>query len=102
MITTIVLLLAAADPAHEGWEESSRKDGVVIYTRKHAGTDSLESLGVSAINAPPWVVKNAIDDVEKSDDMPYLKESRIIRQDARGSVIYHRTAPPFVTDRDYT
>src|SRR5688572_7312802 len=96
------LLSIGATPANDGWQETARKDGVVVFARAHEGTDRFETLAVSAIDAPPWVVKNAIDDIDRQDDMPYLKEARVIRRDPRGAVIYHRMSPPFITDRDYT
>lgn len=99
-----MLMSIVASPASEGWEESGRKAGVVVYTRARRGTRSLnETLAVGAVDAPPWVVKNAIDDYEAEDGpMPYLKEMRVVSRDERGAVIYHRTSPPLVADRDYT
>jgi hypothetical protein len=101
MIFALTLLLTAG-AVDDGWEESSRKLGVVVYTRKLAHMELYETMAVGMIDAPPSVVKYAIDDVDKSDDMPYLKEARVIRRDDRGALIYHRTAPPVVSDRDYT
>lgn len=75
-----------------------------MYARSRASGGSLkETLAVGAVDAPPWVVKNAIDDYEASDGaMPYLREMRVLSRDARGTLIYHRTSPPLVADRDYT
>src|SRR5436190_854063 len=90
----------------DGWEEAGRDDGVIIYVRMRAGASGAERhevLGVGAIDAPAWVVKNAIDDFDAtSGRMPYLKETRVIKRDADGVVVYNRTSAPIIADRDYT
>jgi hypothetical protein len=100
----LLVLHLIASPADDGWEESGRTDGVIVYVRSRAGSESLrETLAIGAIDAPPWVVKNAIDDWEAQDGaMPYMREMRVLSRSGRSGVVYHRTAPPLVTDRDYT
>ncbi|HEY4220692.1 MAG TPA: hypothetical protein VGO62_05100 [Myxococcota bacterium] len=104
MIRAALLLFAIVAPsglgAANGWVETGREGGVALYARPRAGTSNHESLGVGAIDAPPWVVKNALDDV--NGHMPYLLESRVIKRDAQGMVVYMRTSAPLVADRDYS
>jgi hypothetical protein len=84
----------------EGWTEAGRDSGVIVYVREQP---KRETLGVGVIEAPPWIAKNAIDDVDaRTGRMPYLLESRVLKRDARGVVVYNRTSAPVVADRDYT
>jgi hypothetical protein len=84
----------------QGWTEAGRDGGVTVYVREQP---RRETLGVGVIEAPPWVVKNAIDDVDaKTGRMPYLLESRVLKRDGRGIVLYNRTSAPVLADRDYT
>ncbi|MBI1947993.1 MAG: hypothetical protein HYS27_20045 [Deltaproteobacteria bacterium] len=91
-----------ANPLDEGWEVVGRRDGVVVYQRPHPGSPHPEVLAVGILEVPPWVAKNAVDDVEADDGMPYLAEARVLKRDERGVVIYNRVSPPLVSDRDYT
>lgn len=90
-----------ANPLDEGWQVVGRRDGVVVYQRPHPASPHPESLAVTIIDVPPWVAKNAVDDVE-ADGMPNLAEARIVKRDERGLVIYNRVSPPVVADRDYS
>ncbi|OGQ25017.1 MAG: hypothetical protein A2138_08490 [Deltaproteobacteria bacterium RBG_16_71_12] len=92
---------AIPNPLDEGWEVVGRRDGVVVYQRPHAGSPHPEVLAVGILDVPPWVAKNAVDDVVADDGMPYLAEARILKRDERGLVIYNRVSPPLVADRDY-
>lgn len=96
----VLCLLAAADVP---WQLVSRSESVVIYRRPHGSTSLTETMAVGVVDAPPWVVKNALDDYEpKVGQMPYLAEARVLKRDARGAIIYNRAAPPVVANRDYT
>ena len=95
--------MIAGTPVDEGWNEAGRSAGVVIYRREHEASGLNETLAIGAVDAPPWVVKNALDDYEAKDGaMPYITEMRVLRRDEKGALIYHRTSPPLITDRDYT
>lgn len=99
----LALLLLVGNPLGEGWEVVGRRDGVVVYQRPHPGSEVPELLAVGTLDVPPWVAKNAVDDVESKDSvMPYLSEARVLKRDERGLLIYNRISPPVVSDRDYT
>ena len=98
----LALLVLAGNPLDEGWEVVGRRDGVVVYQRPHPNSPHPESLAVGTIDVPPWVAKNAVDDVEVMDGMPYLEEAKVLKRDERGLVIYNRVSPPVVADRDYS
>lgn len=100
------LPVAAALPPdirHPGseWTEAYRKDTTVIFT-KDAGS-SREIMAFTAIKARPEAVFNAICDFGHYPEfMPYVKESRVLRQISPHEIItYQRIAPPFVSERDY-
>ncbi len=102
MLLGLVVWLACS-PVTDGWKEAGRNSGVIVYTRQHHGGPKSEVLGVGVIDAPPWVVKNAIDDCGATTGrMPYLKEARVLKRDARGVIVYNRTSAPIISDRDYT
>ncbi len=98
----LALVLACVNPLDEGWEVAGRRDGVVVYQRPHPGSPHPEVLAVAIWDVPPWVAKNAVDDVEAKDGIPYLTEARVLKRDDKGVVIYNRVSPPVVSDRDYT
>ena len=99
----LALMLLAGNPLEEGWEITGRRDGVVVYQRPRRGSEVPELMAVGILDVPPWVAKNAVDDVESPDSgMPYLSEARVLKRDDKGLVIYNRISPPVVSDRDYT
>lgn len=91
------------DINHPGseWTEAYRKDTTVIFT-KDAGS-SREIMAFTAIKARPEAVFNVICDFgHYSEFMPYVEESRVLRQISPHELItYQRIAPPFVSERDY-
>lgn len=115
-VLAFAVLLVLADPGASGspaggpaalspvaWEEVSRSAGLVVYRRPHRGSTLTESMATGVVDAPPWVVKNALDDYDpKVGQMPYMAETKVLKRDDKGAIIYNRTAPPLVDDRDYT
>lgn len=91
------------DINHPGseWTEAYRKDTTIIFT-KDAG-NSREIIAFTAVKARPEAVFNAICDFGHYPEfMPYVEESRVIRQTGHHELItYQRVAPPFVSERDY-
>lgn len=97
------LFAFAADPTAGAWVEVSRTEALVVYRRPHADSEITEWMATGTVHAAPFVVKNALDDyTPKLGQMPYMAETRVLKRDAAGTVIYNRMAPPLVDDRDYT
>lgn len=85
------------------WDEVSRSPALTVYRRPHGDGVLTEWMATGTVDATPYVVKNALDDyTPKVGQMPYMAETKVLKRDARGTVIYNRTAPPLVDDRDYT
>lgn len=100
MIALAVLIAAAA--ADDGWEVASKKGDLTIMTRSKAGSDVKEVLAIGTIDAPPWVVKNVIDDVEHyADFMPYTEKSTVFDVAPFQKSTYQLLKMPFISDRDY-
>jgi hypothetical protein len=93
----------AAQTSQAAWVEVSRTAALTVYRRTHSDGVLTEWMASGSIAAPPYVVKNALDDyTPKVGQMPYMAETKVLKRDANGTVIYNRTAPPLVDDRDYT
>ena len=102
-VLAVLPLLVLASPAELPWQEVARSAAVTVYRRPRGGTAVTETLAVGELDAPPWVVMNALADYEPEEgQMPYVAEVKVLKRDARGTVIYNRTSPPVVDDRDYT
>lgn len=99
----MALFVLAADPPQAAWVEVSRTAALTTYRRPHVDGVLTEWMATGNVDAQPFIVKNALDDyVPKVGQMPYLAETKVLKRDAKGAVIYNRTAPPLVDDRDYT
>ena len=91
----------AADDA--GWKSVSSNPALTLYSRTRKDSSVKELKAVGTIDAPPWVVRNVIDDAENyAQFMPYVVESRVLKRDGATLVGYQRLAPPLVSARDYT
>lgn len=100
---TWTLTLAAATTT-ASWEPVDGVQGFKLFQRD-TGEATREMLAVATIDAPPYVVKNAVDDFEADTGrMPFVTEVRVLSRDdeAREAVVYNRTSVPLVADRDYT
>jgi hypothetical protein len=100
-----VLLVASAAQATE-WVEAARTavEGrpLVVHARARAGSDVKEVRGVGSFDAPPWVIKNVIDDVARYEEfMPFTAQSPIVARGDGWIVSYQRLHVPFIDDRDY-
>jgi hypothetical protein len=103
----VALTSPVAFAADGTWEEAATADidghKLVISARSKAGSEVKEVRGVGVIDAPPWVVKNVIDDVARYKEfMPYTVESLILSTHDGYVVSYQRLDTPVVDDRDYT
>jgi hypothetical protein len=88
------------------WEEAARTDidggALVVHARERPGSAVKEVRGVGSFDAPPWVVKNVIDDVAHYEDfMPWTAKSPVLQRGDGFVVSYQRLAMPLVEDRDY-
>lgn len=98
-VAVAVLMIAAAA---DGWEVVSKQGDLVISARAKPGSEVKEVLAVSTIDAPPWVVKNVIDDVARyTEFMPYTAVSKVWDESPSGKSTYQLLKMPFVSDRDY-
>lgn len=98
----VVLSLAPAAWA-AGWVREGVEDGITIYNREKEGSDIKEVKAIGYFDAPPWVVKNVIDDVGNYRKfMPYTEKSTIIKREKNAVVTYQYLDTPIVSDRDYT
>jgi hypothetical protein len=100
------LIWAAWASAEPGWEEAARTeiDGrpLVVHARSRPGSAVKEVRGVGSFDAPPWVVKNVIDDVARYEDfMPWTERSPVLQRGDGFVVSYQRLKMPIVEDRDY-
>jgi hypothetical protein len=106
-LAIVALTSTVAFAADGKWEEAATADidghKLVISARSKAGSEVKEVRGVGTIDAPPWVVKNVIDDVARYKAfMPYTVESLILSTHDGYVVSYQRLDTPVVDDRDYT
>ncbi|MBV9998572.1 MAG: hypothetical protein JO015_05600 [Verrucomicrobia bacterium] len=92
--------------ASEGdWREVSRTAGLAISVRDRGGNPIKELRAVGTIDAPTWVVKNVLDDVDSYPSfMPYTVEARLLNRDTakRTATVYMKLDPPLVGPRDVT
>ncbi len=101
-LTATLLTATATQAASDGWEVASKKGGLTISSRSKAGTDVKEVKAVGSFDAPPWVVKNVVDDVAHYKDfMPYTMESTVFAKRAGSQDCYQLLKMPFISDRDY-
>ena len=96
---------AGDPPDGGGWEEIDHRGTLTISTRSRPGTSIKETRAVGTIDAPNWVIKNVLDDVESYPSfMPYVVESKVLsRNPAKHTLtVYTRMTPPLIDARDYT
>jgi len=106
----VVFVAAAAAPAvavDDGWSEAAKTDvagrALTVYSRARVGSEVREVMGKGSFEAPPWVIKNVIDDVGRYHEfMPYTAKSTVESTGDGFIVSYQRLAVPLADDRDYT
>jgi hypothetical protein len=89
----------------DDWREVSRTANLAVSVRDRSGNSVKELRAVGLIDAPTWVVKNVLDDVDSYPRfMPYTAEARLLNKDAakRTAVVYMKLNPPLVGPRDVT
>ena len=78
---------------------------ITVETRAIPGRDVKQVTAQGVIGAPPYVVRAVVADLARYPElMPYVKESRILGQDAPGEVLNYQRLSfgiPFVQDRHY-
>lgn len=105
-LAVVVGLSSLAAHAEEAWTEAAKTEvngrALTVYSRARAGSEVREVLGKGSFDAPPWVIKNVIDDVGRySSFMPYTEKSTIESQGDGWMISYQRLAIPLADDRDY-
>lgn len=94
----VALILAAS----AAWQPVDGVRGFRLFQRDTTDT-TREMLAIAILDAPPYVVKNAVDDFDaKTGRMPFVAEVRVLARDHGGALVYNRTSAPLVADRDYT
>jgi hypothetical protein len=97
-----VLAVAFSLLAATAWQPVDGVKGFKLYQRD-TGEATREMLAVATINAPPYVVKNAVDDFEATRGrMPFVAEVRVLERGEGEAFVYNRTSAPLISDRDYT
>jgi hypothetical protein len=87
------------------WREVSRTANLAVSVRDRGGNPVKELRAVGVIDAPTWVVKNVLDDVDSYPRfMPYTAEARLLNRDTakRTAIVYMKLNPPLVGPRDVT
>ncbi len=103
LLPTIAAVERTEAQSDSGWKAVSSSPSLAIYSRTRKDSSVKELKAVGTIDAPPWVVRNVIDDAENyTQFMPYVVESRVISRKGDGLVGYQRLSPPLVSARDYT
>lgn len=85
------------------WEEVSRNDRVVVKARSHPGREVKEVLAQGIVDAPAWVLKNVVDDIDGYTDLiPFTTVARVVgRTDGGDRVSFQRLEMPFLQKREY-
>ena len=99
------LVRAGDPPGTGGWEEIDHRGTLTISARTRPGTSIKETRAVGTIDAPNWVIKNVLDDVENYPSfMPYIVECKLLSRNAakHAMTVYTRMDPPLIDPRDYT
>jgi hypothetical protein len=92
-----------ARAADDGWEVMKKEDRVTVFNRTKAGSDLKEIRAIGTIHAPPWVIKNVLDDAANYKHfMPYTEESRVIKRGDDFIITYQRLNAPLIANRDYS
>lgn len=103
----LVALLGSVSAAAEEWQEAVKTEvagrALTVSSRQRPGSDVREVRGLGSFAAPPWVIKNVVDDVEHYKDfMPYTKTSTQEKGGDGYIISYQRLEVPLADDRDYT
>jgi hypothetical protein len=89
--------------ANSGWTLAAERNGVIIYSRPHAGSSLKEFKAAGEIAAPSRAVCQVIDDVDAyTNFMPYMTECRLLKHDNDSVISYQRISPKICCDRDFT
>lgn len=107
-LVVVVVAAVAADGARAAdWAEAARADvfgrPLVVQNRSRGDSDVKEVRGLGSFDAPPWIIKNVVDDVGRyAEFMPYTKVAQVLATGEGFIVSYQRLAVPLASDRDYT
>lgn len=93
--------VAAAAPGP--WEVVSQNDRVVVKARSHPGREVKEVLAQGIVDAPAWVLKNVVDDIDGYTALiPFTTVARVVGTDEKGDRIsFQRLEMPFLQKREY-
>jgi ribosome-associated toxin RatA of RatAB toxin-antitoxin module len=91
----------AADGA-SGWEEVCRSGRVLVETRAHEGRKVKEIRASGIVDAPAWVLKNVIDDIDGYTQLiPFTTVAKVVDSDDGKKVSFQRLEMPFTQAREY-
>ncbi len=100
----IIAVSASAQAAEPGpWEVVSKNDRVVVKARSHPGREVKEVLAQGIVDAPAWVLKNVVDDIDGYTDLiPFTTVASVVGRDDNGDRIsFQRLEMPFLQKREY-
>jgi ribosome-associated toxin RatA of RatAB toxin-antitoxin module len=88
----------------EGWRTERDLDSIKIYNRKVDRSSIREMLALTTIEQPAWRVFAAVTDYPNYPQfMPYVKESRVLRQEEGKSWVFQELDFPWpISNRHYT
>jgi hypothetical protein len=93
----------SASPENSDWVQVSKDESLAIFARSRSGCPIKEIRAVGSIDAPNWVVRNVIDEVEDYPSfMPYMTKTQIIERKLHQVIGYFRLDPPLIGARDVT
>ena len=107
VVALFVALVGAVSASAEEWQEAVKTEvagrPLTVSSRQRPGSDVREVRGLGSFDAPSWVIKNVVDDVEHYKDfMPYTKTSTQEKGGDGYIISYQRLEVPLADDRDYT
>jgi hypothetical protein len=103
-VLLLPLLLTVTPDSGPGWEQAARDDGITVFSRTKPDSSVKEMKAIGIIDAEPQAVWRTIRDYAHYDStMPYTEESRVLRSEEDGKVIYFYSVvnAPLVSRRDY-
>lgn len=88
----------------EGWRTERNLDSIKIYNRKVDGSSIREMLALTTIEQPAWRLFAAVADYpDYPQFMPYVKKSRVLRQEESKSRVFQELGFPWpISNRHYT
>ena len=84
------------------WKQARLDREMAIFYRDGSAANARELRAITDMNAPPWVIFNAVTDFENYPKfMPYAREAKILKRTGDDvALVYSLSAPPVIAWRD--